>query len=51
MNVKVLYLNGGWKYISNVKTISTDNQYFLVEMHNGSVRRFDLRLKLEITGF
>lgn len=51
MIVKVLYLNGCWEYIRNVKSISIDNRYFLIELHNGSVKKFDLRLKLEISNF
>lgn len=49
MTVKVLYLNGCWEYIFNAKSISTDGCQYIVEVQNGSIRKYDARLKLEIS--
>lgn len=49
MSVKVLYLNGCWEYIYNVKSIKTDGHQFVIEVKNGSIRKYDARLKLEVS--
>ena len=49
MSVKVLYLNGCWEYIYNVKSITINGRQFVIETKNGSIKKYDARLKLEIS--
>lgn len=48
MLVKVIYLNGCFRYIQNVKSVLDENTYYLVELLNGTTMEFDKRLTIEI---
>ena len=48
MLVKVIYLNGCFRYIQNVKSILDENTYYLVELFNGTTMEFDKRLTIEV---
>lgn len=48
MLVKVIYLNGCFRYIQNVKSVLDENAYYLVELSNGMSMQFDKRLTIEI---
>lgn len=49
MTVKVVYLNGYFDFVRNVETICTNNMWFVLILKNGVVKKFDRRLKLEVS--
>lgn len=49
MTIKIIYLNGCWEYVRNVKHISCQEPWYFLELHNGSILKFDARLKLEVS--
>lgn len=48
MTVKVIYLNGCWEYIRNVKSIGYETYEYRLELSDGSILEFDGRLRLEV---
>jgi len=48
VTVKVMYLNGYFEFIRNVDTICTNNMWFVLILENGTVKKIDRRLKLEV---
>lgn len=49
MTVKVVYLNGYFEFVRNVENICTNNMWFVLILKNGVVKKFDRRLKLEVS--
>lgn len=49
MTVKVVYLNGYFELVRNVENICTNNMWFVLILKNGVVKKFDRRLKLEVS--
>lgn len=49
MTVKVVYLNGYFDFVRNVETICTNNMWFVLILKNGTVKKLDRRLKLEVS--
>ncbi len=48
MTIRINYLNGCWECLHNVKAISSNEHYFLLELKNGSIKKYDSRLRLEV---
>lgn len=51
MTIKVIYLNGSWEYVRNVKCISCRDPWYFLELNNGNTIKYDSRLKLEIESY
>lgn len=49
MTVKVVHLNGYFEFVRNVENICTNNMWFVLILKNGAVKKFDRRLKLEVS--
>lgn len=49
MTVKVVYLNGYFEFVRNVENICTNNMWFVLILKNGTVKKLDRRLKLEVS--
>ena len=48
MTVKVVYLNGYFEFVRNVENICTNNMWFVLILKNGTIKKLDRRLKLEV---
>ena len=48
MTVKVVYLNGYFEFNINVDTICTNNMCFVLILENGTVKKIDRCLKLDV---
>ena len=51
MTVKIVYLNGCFEYIRNVRSIRYENYEYVLELENGRKVEYDERLKLEISRY
>ena len=49
MTVKVVYLNGYFEFVRNVENICTNNMWFVLILKNGTIKKLDRRLKLEVS--
>ena len=49
MTVKIIYLNGAFEFMKDVKSITTQEGLFIVTLRNEYVRKIDKRLKLEVS--
>lgn len=49
MTVKVVHLNGYFEFVRNVENICTNNMWFVLILKNGTVKKLDRRLKLEVS--
>ena len=49
MTVKVVYLNGYFDFVRNVETICTNNMWFVLILKNGTIKKLDRRLRLEVS--
>lgn len=49
MTVKIMYLNGTFEFMKDVKSITTQEGWFVITLRNEFKRRIDKRLKLEVS--
>lgn len=49
MTVKIVYLNGYFEYVRNVENIYTDNIWFVLKLRGETIKKYDRRLKLEVS--
>lgn len=48
-NVTVIYLNGVKEYLRNIIKVTSENGFWVLETNSGHVRKYDSRVKLEIS--
>lgn len=49
MTVKIIYLNGSFEFMHDVKEIKRNEHSFIIVQRNGFKRELDQRLTLEVT--
>ena len=49
MTVKIIYLNGAFELMNDVKSITAQEGWFIITLRNEYVRKIDKRLKLEVS--
>ena len=49
MTVKIIYLNGAFELMKDVKSITAQESWFIITLRNEYVRKIDKRLKLEVS--
>ena len=48
-NVTVIYLNGVKEYLRNIIKVTSEHGFWILETSSGHVRKYDSRIKLEIS--